>query len=104
MKPQVKGYKMRVLGDVAITQAGKGLKIKEGSNARMGLATLSSGTAVVSNTSVSANTRIFLTPQSHGANSGFVSVSARTAGTSFTITSSNFSDGNSVAWLLIEPH
>jgi hypothetical protein len=82
----------------------KGLKIKEGSNARMGLATLSIGTAVVSNTSVGANTRIFLTPQSHGANSGLVSVSARTAGTSFTITSSNSSDANSVAWLLIEPH
>jgi hypothetical protein len=104
VKPQVKGYKMRILGDVTITEAGKGLKIKEGSNARMGLATLSSGTAVVSNTSVGANTRIFLTPQSHGANSGFVSVSARTAGTSFTITSSNSSDSNSVAWLMIEPH
>jgi hypothetical protein len=49
---------MRVLGDVAITEAGKGLKVKEGNNARMGLATLSSGTAVVSNTSVGANTRI----------------------------------------------
>ncbi len=35
---------MRVLGDVAITEAGRGLKVKEGSNARMGLATLSSGT------------------------------------------------------------
>lgn len=90
-------------GDLSITTAGKGLKIKEGSNARMGVATLSSGTVTVSNTSVTSSTRIFLTPQTDSANSGAVWISARTASTSFTIKSSNASDNRVVAWQLVEP-
>lgn len=91
------------LGNIVINTAGKGLKIKEGSNARMGVATLVGGASVVSNTSVTANTRIFLTIQSPGGTLGTVYVSARTANTSFTISSTSVIDTSVVAWLLIEP-
>lgn len=89
--------------DFAINAAGKGLKVKEGTNARMGTATLVAGTIVVANTSVTANTRIFLTVQTAGGTQGFLRVSARTAGTSFTITSTAVSETSTVAWLLVEP-
>lgn len=88
-------------GDAVIDVAGSGLQIKEGSNARMGSATLASGTATVNNTSITANTRIFLTAE--GSVAAALRVSARSVGTSFTITSSNGSDTNVVHWLLVEP-
>ena len=83
--------------------AGGGLAVAEGSNARMGVAVLIGGTKVVSNTSVTANTRIFLTSQVDGGVPGFLRVSARTAATSFTILSSNVADTSTVGYLLVEP-
>jgi hypothetical protein len=80
-----------------------GLRIVEGTNARMGVATLTAGAATVANTTVTANTRIFLTSQVDGGTPGFLRVSTRTAGTSFTITSSSGTDTSQVAWLLVEP-
>lgn len=82
---------------------GLGFKVTEGSNLRMGASTLKAGTVTVSNTSVTANTRIFLTGQNSSGTHGELTVSARSAGTSFTITSSSGTDTRSVAWLLIEP-
>ncbi len=83
---------------------GMGFKIKEGTNAAMGLATLVGGTLVVNTTKVTANSRIFLTGQGGNvANLGTYNVTARTAGTSFTITSSNVLDTNTVAWQIVEP-
>jgi hypothetical protein len=90
-------------GDVIIAFVGSGLQVKEGSNATMGTATLSSGTVTVNTTEVTASSRIFLTHQGGGANIGFVYISARSAATSFTITSSNASDSGSVAWIILEP-
>lgn len=83
--------------------AGSGLQIKEGSNAKMGTATLVGGTVTVGNTSVTANSRIFLTCQTPGGTPGFLYVSARSAGTSFTITSGSGSDTSTVAYLIVEP-
>ena len=70
--------------------AGAGLAVKEGANAKQGTATLAAGTVVVSNTSVTANSRIMITGQSLGTVTVFSAygVSARTAGTSFTILAS----------------
>jgi hypothetical protein len=93
-------------GNVSIQLAGKGVQIKEGANARMGTSILngaSPGTVTVANTSVTASTRIFLTTQTAGGSVGFPYVSAITASTSFSITSSANGDTNIVAWLLIEP-
>ncbi|MEU9048368.1 hypothetical protein AB0D63_43270 [Kitasatospora sp. NPDC048343] len=88
---------------IVAAAVGKGLQIKEGSGARMGVATLVAGTVTVANTSVTASTRIFLTAQTSGAAPGALRVSTLTAGTSFVITSTSGTDTSVVAWLLIEP-
>lgn len=90
-------------GNLDIQTAGKGLRVAEGSNAKQGAAVLTGGAATVANTSVTANSRIFLTSQADGGTPGFLRVSARTAGTSFTITSSSGTDTSTVAYEIIEP-
>ena len=94
-----------VTSNVSIETAGSGLKIKEGSNAKMGVATLVGGTLVVSTTAVTANSRIFLTAQVLGIITvpAALAVSARTAATSFTILSSAPTDTSDVAWMIVEP-
>lgn len=91
--------------DLAIGTAGKGHKVKEGSNAKQGTATLVAGTVTVSNTSVTANSRIFLTVQSLGTVAApvAVAVTARTAGASFVITSADATDTSVVAYEIFEP-
>lgn len=89
---------------IAITDLGSGLLIKEGANARMGVAILVLGAVIVLNNTVTANTRIFLTNNAVGLVSlGQVSVSSRVPGVSFTITSQLLTDVSPIAWLLIEP-
>lgn len=90
-------------GDWAILTAGRGLRVKEGTNAKAGLAVLVGGTLVVNTTAVTANSRIYLTTNTPGGTPGWLQVSARVAGTSFTILSSNGADTSSVAWLIVEP-
>lgn len=68
-----------------------------------GSATLVGGTVTVSLPQVTANSDIFLTGQNSSGTAGNLTVSSRTAGTSFTITSSSASDTRTVAWLLYEP-
>ncbi|MBC2903144.1 hypothetical protein [Streptomyces cupreus] len=89
-------------GNLICDVAGKGLRIKEGSNARMGTATLVGGTVTVSNTSVTASTRIVLTRSTTGGTVGHLSYTV-SAGTSFTINSSSGTDTSTVVWLLAEP-
>ncbi|MFJ4517448.1 glycosyl hydrolase family 28-related protein [Streptomyces sp. NPDC088816] len=89
--------------DFRIATAGRGLRVAEGSNAKMGTAVLVGGTVTVSNTSVTASSRILLTIQTPSGTVGSPYVSARTAGTNFTITSTSTSDASTVAWLMIEP-
>jgi hypothetical protein len=89
--------------DLDVSVAGKGLRVAEGSNAKQGVATLAAGTVTVANTAVTANSRIFLTTNTVGGTAGFLVVSARIAGTSFTILSSNAADTSVVAWEIFEP-
>lgn len=89
--------------DFRISTAGKGLRVKEGSNAKMGTATLAAGTATVATTAVTASSRIQVTGNSDGGTPGWLRVSARTAGTSFVITSSSGTDTSTVAWFIVEP-
>lgn len=79
---------------LTIGLAGNVTSVKSGQS---GLATLVAGTVVVTNTFVTANSRIFLSAQDTNT-TGALKVSARTAGTSFTITSSGGSDTGVVAW------
>ncbi len=91
--------------DVKVGIVGKGLYVKEGSNATMGTGTLSSGTSTISTTKVTANSRIFITDTGGGiaANIGALYVSAVSAGTSFTVTSMNVIDSSNFNWFIIEP-
>ncbi|MGW1949049.1 hypothetical protein ACWCRC_32595 [Streptomyces sp. NPDC001940] len=89
--------------DLRIATTGRGLQVAEGTNAKMGVGTLVAGTVTVANTSVTANSRIFLTCQTPGGTPGFLRISARTAGTSFTILSSSGTDTSVVAWFIVEP-
>lgn len=79
------------------------IKILEGLNKKMGIATLASGTITIANSSITANSRIFLTPQSGILNVGAVWVSSRVAGVSFTIMSLNILDARTVAYQIFEP-
>ena len=79
-------------------------KLSEAANGRMGTVTLAAGTATVANTSVTANTRIFMsiiTP--NGGIPGFLDTATRNPGTDFTITSTSVADTSIVTYLLIEP-
>ena len=93
----------RITGNFSVLTAGKGLLIKEGTNAKMGTAALTAGSATVSTTAVASNSRIYLTSNADGGTPGWLRVSARTAGTSFTITSSSATDTSTVAWIIVDP-
>lgn len=93
-------------GNIGIGTAGDGYRTREGSNAKQGVATLAAGTVTVANSSVTSTSRIFLTAQSLGtiAVPAAHAVTARTAGTSFTITSSAVTDTSVIAYEIFEPY
>lgn len=86
-----------------ISDMRNGIRIREGVNAKQGVATLVAGTATVSNNTITANSRIFLTTQISAGTPGFLRISARVNGTSFTILSSNAADTSTVAYEIFEP-
>lgn len=92
-------------GNLICTVAGKGVQVKEGANAKMGTATLITGSTTVSTTAVTANSRIFLTVQQIGTVSQpkAMTIASKTAGTSFQIVSSDATDTSTVAWMIVEP-
>lgn len=94
---------MDAAGNATLRVVGAGYRIKEGVNAKQGIAVLAAGTVTVSNTAVTANSRIFLTAQADGGTPGFLRVSARVAGAGFTILSSNALDTSTVAYEIFEP-
>lgn len=90
-------------GNVILSTAGKGLKIKEGSNATMGTATLNgSGTVTVSTTAVKTASRIWLTGVGT-TDAGFLTIGTIVDSTSFVINSSGGSDARTVHWVIINP-
>jgi len=92
-------------GNLTAATVGSGLMVKEGTDAKQGVTTLVGGTKVVANTSVTASSRILLTVQSLGTVTApkAIGVTARTAGTSFTITSADATDTSVVAFEMFEP-
>lgn len=89
-------------GLLRIGQTGGGLAVREGANCKQGVATLTSGTVTVANTSVTANSRIHATGQDNNV-TGTVRISTRTPGVSFTLTSTNAADSGVVAYTIFEP-
>lgn len=92
------GARLDVAGTVKLGAAGNNF-----TRLRQGVATLAAGTATVSDANVTASSRIILTGNSDGGTPGWLRISARSAGVSFTITSSSGADTSSVAWVMIEP-
>lgn len=91
-------------GDLIANTAGKGLKVKEGSNARMGTGVLNGATEVViATTVVTANSRILYSFQEVGGTPlGIIFTSARTPGVSFGVKGAA-TDTSVFAWLIVEP-
>jgi hypothetical protein len=99
-------------GNVTLNTAGNGLQVKEGANARMGQATLVAGTKSIANTSVTANTRIFVTRADINASValGQISAGAINPGATFDINALDpanpaaviAADVSIVNWLLVE--
>lgn len=83
---------------------GAGLTLKAGSNARTGSGTLSGGTLAVANTSVTTNSRIYVQDTGGGvlANIGALYIASQTAGTGFTVTSSNALDTSTFTYWIYE--
>ena len=91
-------------GPIDVQTVGVGLQVGEGANAKQGItAAMTAGTITQADTKVTASSRIFLTSQATGGTVGGENVSARTAGTSFTITSTNAADTSTVGYLINEP-
>lgn len=90
-------------GNLLVNTVGKGLIIKSGSNARIGTGTLTAGTVTIANTSVTANTRVFLQDTTSGGltNVG-VLTAVTTAGTGFVVTSTLALDTSTFNWMLVE--
>lgn len=88
--------------DIAVTLVGKGFKIKEGTNARMGVVTLVGGSGTVANASVTANTRIVLGYHTVNASPGAVFCHSITIGTGFVVNSTNASDTSVISYVLFE--
>lgn len=77
------------------------LAVTTGSNKTIGTATLVGGTVTVNNTSVTANSLIFLSRQTTGGTTGQLSIT-KSAGTSFTITSTSGTETSTVAWWIVD--
>lgn len=91
-----------VNGNVLINNAGGGLSIREGANAKMGTNQLNGTTAVtIANTGVQSGARVFLTIQSPAGTVGTPYVSAINPSVSFAMKSTSATDTSVVAWLLI---
>lgn len=99
-------------GNLVLSTIGNGIQIKSGTNARIGQATLTAGTVTVANTSVTANSRIFLTRNAVNASTalGILTVGTITANTSFVINAATqgtpgtplAADVSTVNWYIIE--
>lgn len=93
---------LTVVGNVSLSTAGNKLKIATGSNASAGTGTLTGGTVTINTTAVTANSLIFLTDTSSSVtNVGTLTVSSKTAGVSFTVTSTIALDASTFNWLII---
>ncbi len=92
-------------GNYQISSAGGLIQVKEGSNASMGTGILTLGATTINTTVVTANSRIFLSDEGGGilANIGALYISSKTAGSNFTVASSNATDSSTFAWVIFNP-
>lgn len=98
--------KVQANGNLNLITAGNKIKIATGTNASIGTSSAigtggTPGVVTVSTTAVTANSKIFLSRASAAGTLGLLSVGTITAGSSFTITSSNILDTSTVNWWII---
>lgn len=89
-------------GSTLFGDTSQSIILVQGSNARAGTATLVAGTVDVANTSVTANSLIFLTVRALGGTIGIPYTSNIVAGTGFTVNSSSILDTSLVSWIIFE--
>lgn len=93
-----------IAGEFRALAAGKGLSIKEGTNARMGLsAAMTAGTITISTTAIATGDRIILQHVTPGGTLGHLSYGTIVNATSFVITSSSNTDTSTVFWFILKP-
>lgn len=90
-------------GDEALQVVGAGYQLKEGANAKSGLAVLVGGTVTVATTKASATMRVLHARQTTGGVTGNVSIANVVAGVSFDLLSSSGADTSSLYWQIWEP-
>jgi hypothetical protein len=90
-----------IIGNLIFSTAGNGVQIKEGTNARMGRSTLASGQKIVSNNTITSNTRFILSHSSTFGTLGHLYISSQNS-IYFIIKSSSATDESVVDWILIE--
>ena len=88
-------------GNLAFATAGKGLQYKGGANARAGNVTLASGTALVANPGVTANTLVMVSRRTPGGTVGQLNYNV-TPGVGFTINSASATETSVVSYHLID--
>jgi hypothetical protein len=98
------GYKLDVSGDIGIGTLGKTLRIATGTNASKGTGTLVGGSVTINTNAVSSISDVFITDTGGGANIGSLYVSAVSANTSFTVSSTNGLDVSTFNWVLIKSY
>ncbi len=99
---QVRGLVDIYDGGLALLTEGAPFIVKAGTNGKIGSAVqLVAGSAVVPNTSVTANSEVFLTRTSLGGTPGEVAVT-KNPGVGFTITSANVADTSLFSYLIVE--
>lgn len=101
-KAQTWSAAQTINANLILGTAGNKLNITTGSNASVGTGTLVGGTVTISTTAVTANSLIFLQDTASSiTNVGTLTVSAKVAGTSFTVTSTLVLDVSTFNWWII---
>jgi hypothetical protein len=77
-------------------------KIDPSPRRRDGTVALVGGTATITTTAVTANSQIVLSVQTPGGTVGIPSITAKTAGTSFVITSTSATDTSTIFWQIVD--
>lgn len=89
---------------MSLNDVSAGFTFKAGANARTGTGTLSGGTLAVTNTSITANSQVFVMDTGGGtlANIGSLYIASQTATTGFTVTSTNVLDNSTFRYWIFE--
>ena len=97
--------KLHTIGNANITGnfSAQALSISNSTNNGADFCQLSSGTCTINNNRITADTIILCTAQNGGVNLGALSISARTPGTSYAVTSSSALEADKVGCILFEP-